>query len=349
MSWYKNLHKLQLDPTSHCNARCGACARNIYGGETRHDLELKHFDLELWKRIAIEDTKECYINHLSLNGNWGDALMHPDIIEIIEIWNTYHPESEMAIATNGSLRSTEFWKKLANVLRNTPRHSLEFSMDGMEDTHHIYRRKTSHSKLVDNIKTFVDAGGTANIYMTLFEHNKHQIKEVANLSKELGADGFYIRHSHRSKMKIIDGEERYDIEGYFPKIIKGSFTFPKNKKINSDARDSKIHIQNNEKIKPNTTSKCPWKQQHKVQIDPWGIIWPCCYVSKYGGGGSMTGFNMDEIFSPGNDNIINNVFEQNDVNKYTLKEILENKWFNTTVDNAIAKSEWNICNETCGI
>ena len=63
----------------------------------------------------------------------------------------------------------------------------------------------------------------------------------------------------------------------------------------------------------------------------------------------MTGYNMDEVFSPGNDNIINNAFEQNDLNNYTLKEILENKWFNTTVDNAIAKSEWNICNETCGI
>ena len=146
MSWYNSLHKLQIDPTSHCNARCGACARNIYGGETKHDLELKHFDLELWKRIATKDTKGWYINHLSLNGNWGDALMHPDIIEMIEIWNTHHSESEIAVATNGSLRSTEFWVKLAKVLRTTPQHNLAFSMDGMEDTHSIYRRRTSHSK-----------------------------------------------------------------------------------------------------------------------------------------------------------------------------------------------------------
>ena len=349
MSWYKSLHQLQIAPTSHCNARCGACTRNIFGGETKHNLELKHFDLDVWKRMATTDTKGWYINHLSLNGNWGDALMHPNIIEMIDTWTTHHPESAVDVATNGSLRSTEFWVQLAKVLRACPSHTLGFAMDGMEDTHHIYRRKTSHSKLVDNIKTFTNAGGTAIIYMTLFEHNKHQVEEVKQLAKELGADRFIVRHSHRSEIKIIDGDERYDIKGYYPKIEQAEFEFTENQKLNSDAKDSRIYVNTNKTIKTNTTSKCPWKQQGNVQIDPWGIIWPCCYISKYGGGGSMLNSNMTEVFAPGNDDTVTNALKQNDLNKYTLKEILENKWFNTTVDNAIANSEWNICSETCGV
>ena len=83
MNWYKQVHKLQIDLTSHCNARCGACIRNVNGNEIKPGLELKHFDLDVWKRITTEDTKGWYISHLSLNGNWGDAVMHPDLLEIV--------------------------------------------------------------------------------------------------------------------------------------------------------------------------------------------------------------------------------------------------------------------------
>ena len=52
MNWYRQIHKLQIDITSHCNARCGACIRNVDGGETRPGLPLTHFDVDVWKRMA---------------------------------------------------------------------------------------------------------------------------------------------------------------------------------------------------------------------------------------------------------------------------------------------------------
>ena len=76
MEWHKNVTSLQFDISSHCNARCGACVRNKDGGETESNLELAHFDFDLWKRIAYEDTKRWYIHRLNLNGNWGDPMMH---------------------------------------------------------------------------------------------------------------------------------------------------------------------------------------------------------------------------------------------------------------------------------
>ena len=174
-NWQRQVHKLQMDLTSHCNAACAACVRNLNGGPNKPGLELKHLDLDLFKRIAIEDTKGWYIRQLCWNGNWGDCMMHPDIIEMVEIWTKYHPESMICIATNGALRSTTFWSKLAVALRQSSHHKVDFAMDGMEDTHKLYRRKTSHSKLSENIKAFTDAGGNGIVYMTMFEHNKHQI------------------------------------------------------------------------------------------------------------------------------------------------------------------------------
>jgi len=355
MNWYKQVHKLQIDLTSHCNARCGACVRNVNGNEIKPGLELKHFDLDLWKRVTTEDTKGWYISHLSLNGNWGDAVMHPDLLEIVKIWTKHHPESMIAIATNGSLRDKKFWIELAKALRFASHHKIDFAMDGMEDTHHLYRRKTSHTKLTENIKSFTDAGGIVKILMTMFEHNKHQVEEVKELSRKLGAREFKARPSFTGEreLHIQDGKDDYKIKGYYPEIEQKTYRFPENEKISSDLKDGNIYMETNSRInesnKIHIESKCPWKQAGEIQIDPWGIVWPCCYISKFGGGGSMKDANMDKVFAPGNDNLINIAFNENNLNLYTLKEVLKNKWFNTTVDNAVENANWQICDSNCGI
>ena len=36
-NWSKNVTNLQVDITSHCNARCGACIRNKSGNEVKDE------------------------------------------------------------------------------------------------------------------------------------------------------------------------------------------------------------------------------------------------------------------------------------------------------------------------
>ena len=45
--WAKQVTNLQVDITSHCNARCGACIRNKNGDEVKDELTLEHFDMEV--------------------------------------------------------------------------------------------------------------------------------------------------------------------------------------------------------------------------------------------------------------------------------------------------------------
>ena len=90
MHWDQNLKKLQIDITSHCNAKCGGCARNYNGGSTVNGLVLQHFDLEIFKELSSDTAGS--IQQLSLNGNWGDPGMHPKLSDMMQIWVNDHPD-----------------------------------------------------------------------------------------------------------------------------------------------------------------------------------------------------------------------------------------------------------------
>jgi MoaA/NifB/PqqE/SkfB family radical SAM enzyme len=364
MNWYKQVHKLQVDMTSHCNARCGACIRNVGGGETRPGLELTHFDVDVWKRMATVDTKGWWIRQLALNGNWGDPMMHPHLVEMIEIWIEAHPETMISIATNGSMRSTKFWSDLAKILRKSAHHKVDFAVDGMEDTHHIYRRRTSFSKLKENIKSFCDARGNATVLMTMFEHNKHQIDDVTKLARELGARNFNARRSHSDHMYIDDGDEQYEIKGWYPtgngkhQIDNDApeiwTKFEENDHPMTDNRDDiYMHVNEifedlNRNYKP---SKCPWKDEGEIQIDPWGVVWPCCHISLYGGDKASEFMSIAKDFSEeaADIDLIGSSRKQNNLHNRSLADILRNDWYNDTLNNAIDNADYKICRNNCGI
>ena len=102
-------------------------------------------------------------------------------------------------------------------------------------------------------------------------------------------------------------------------------------------------------------SKCPWQDQGEVQLDPWGIVWPCCHISLFGGGASHSAscmknvINLDKELAPGYDDTIIEAMEENNLNNLTLKEILSNRWFNKMLNKAIDGAEWGVCRDNCGI
>ena len=68
---FETIKKIEIDCTSFCNAFCGACDRNVDGGETQLNLKLNHISLEDWRAfINIENLQN--INELIFNGNFGE-------------------------------------------------------------------------------------------------------------------------------------------------------------------------------------------------------------------------------------------------------------------------------------
>lgn len=345
MQWHRKVSKLQFDVTSHCNARCGACVRNQQGGETEPELALKHFDMDLWKRLCTKDTKGWYIGQLALNGNWGDPMMHPDLVEMVKIWVDNHPETFIDIHTNGSMRNEKFWADLAKELRQYHSHQVNFAVDGLKDTHHLYRRKTDFDKIIENIKIFNEAGGSSRIITTVFEHNKHQITELRHLAETLKCEAYVIRRSHADEMKIEDKDESYTIKS--SKDIKEneykfeSFYSKASDMINASQWIRVQDLWNDSKYLNDT--KCPWYKDGEVQIDPFGTVWPCCHVSLFG-----INLSKHTLSQNVDDSIIERRTE-NSLFKYTLQEILSDSWFNQYLDKVVKKGKWEVCRRTCGV
>ena len=334
LEWQDTVSNLQIDMTSHCNARCAGCVRQVNGTTTvKPELPLTNFSLDVWKRLATQDTRGWFIKELVLNGNWGDPMMHPNLVEMLDTWVEHHPETFLIIHTNGSMRSLDFWHKLGKTCRKFPNHMIMFAIDGLEDTHSIYRVRTKYNKILENIKSFTNAKGRAKVIMTAFEHNKHQIKQVEEVAKSLGCIEFEVRESHLPHT-VQDGVtiEETDIETYQVQFAEHNWPM-------SDARDAEIY---NEIQLPRFDTKCPWYNDRQVQIDPWMQVWPCCHVSHFGL--DHTKANLAEV-----DNSFLDARKTNGLINYTLSEILSNDWFSEVLPDAISDASWQTCRETCGV
>ena len=129
----------------------------------------------------------------------------------LEIINLLDPRPMLQFSTNGSHRSVNWWNTFKELLRRDDR--IEFAIDGLEDTNHIYRVNSNWQSIINGVITLRNR---ADIYLIwryiVFEHNYHQIQEAYELSKELGFDQFkLIRYANRTpndmKLKSITWDD----------------------------------------------------------------------------------------------------------------------------------------------
>ena len=87
MNWIEDTHYLQIDATSYCNAGCGTCARFVPETlEVQPYLKLEHFNMDVYRKLIEEDIKDLpNMKAVFFNGNWGDAVMHPDLMKCVEL------------------------------------------------------------------------------------------------------------------------------------------------------------------------------------------------------------------------------------------------------------------------
>lgn len=199
-----DISALHVELSSKCNAWCPGCPRNFNGYGLRPNVNPTN--LELIKLYSAFD-KLPNLTRVQLCGRFGDPLMHNDLFQVVEtiVSKKYH----LQIHTNGSLRNVEWWSNLGNLLKNHS-HQIWFGLDGLEDTHSLYRQATDFNKVIENASAFIKHGGHAIWQFIPFKHNEHQVKDCIKLAKKLGFKNFEIIEGVRnptSARNYITGEE----------------------------------------------------------------------------------------------------------------------------------------------
>ena len=255
------MKQIHVEASTYCNARCPLCPRSVYGYKVEGVYPEVHLQLDKFKECLAQFPEREYVY---FNGNLGDPMMNPNILEL-----ALATGCRTSITTNGSIGSKNTWQQLAknNI-------EVRFSIDGLEDTNHLYRQDVEWNKIMDRVKWFIDAGGIAEWKFIVFRHNMHQVEEARQLSKTLGFVSFDIVDHARNYGPALDREGNVT-HWILPHNEDKKPTPPYNVKAGVELyKKSSRNFQVEERV---YEISCNHEVYSEVYIDAQGRIGPCCY------------------------------------------------------------------------
>ena len=180
-------------------------------------------------------------------GDYGDPAAGKHTLEIYNHFRSLNPNITLGMNTNGGLRTTDWWCELSKIMSGEKDYVV-FSIDGLEDTNHIYRVNVNWNKVIENAQAFISAGGSAHWEMLVFEHNEHQVDQCQQLAKDLGFSWFRAKVSRRFDFIPITVDFLHPPKGWQdPHVTEGSI-------------------------------KCQALEENSLYISAQGKLFPCCYL-----------------------------------------------------------------------
>jgi MoaA/NifB/PqqE/SkfB family radical SAM enzyme len=331
------IRRIHVELTTRCNARCPMCMRNYRGFEFNSGYPDCELSLEQFKHILTPDVlamimqqDQEFTGHrgVNFNGNLGDFAMAKHAVEIVKY--LVEQQVPVSINTNGSLRTSEWWAQLA-----LPGVQVGFAIDGLADTHSIYRQDTDWHKIMNNARAFIAAGGHAVWRFIPFAHNQHQESQCRQLAQDMGFAKFEIIYDGRDSTPVYDRA--------------GNFSHHVGKPIDpvpplKDMLQSHVTwfdaqtVRSNKDVSP-LNLRCTHKMNREIYIAADGTVYPCCYL----------GFYPDTMKHPGNDQI-RPLMHQNNALEYDLEHCLV--WFDQVEQSwakeSVAAGRLYACVNSCG-
>lgn len=160
--------------TNRCNSRCIFCSRQL--------MEREEGDMSL---SCVEGIlKECSKHSAAIrHGGWGETLMHPRIVDIVELSKKYNVLT--TIFTNGILLAEENVRSFIKSGLD----ELRFSTTGMTESEHNYLRRGSNYikdfaekvRMVSNLKKEMKSKKPyLTIYKTVINYDETIVKDNIN-------------------------------------------------------------------------------------------------------------------------------------------------------------------------
>lgn len=330
---YQDIRDVHLEISSLCNASCPWCPRTFWGYPYNSGYPEVNLSLEQAKTVFRPDFL-TQLTSIRINGNFGDIVMNSAGPDIVDYFFSVNPKLKISISTNGSARDAKFWNRLAQTSA-----TVMFCLDGLEDTHHLYRQNTVWSTVIKNAQTFIDARGRAIWKMIEFAHNRHQIDACRKLSQQLGFAKFELVNDGRNTAPVFNkrGELTHVLGDY---TGEKSFEVLFHKKTIDQVLLEDIIV---DRV-PAKVISCETKKLKSIYISATGDVSPCCYTGFY-----PKTYGAGQYHAAANAQLIP-LIAKNNALTHSVEECIE--WFKA-VENSWKISDYKqgrlvICDDVCG-
>lgn len=276
-----DIRTVHLEVTQRCNASCPMCDRNVRGGEVN-----KHIKDNL-AELSLEDCMDIFspefikqLNVMYMCGNLGDPISAKDTLEIFKYFREHNPNIWLSMNTNAGAKTTEWWTELAGVIGR--KGAVIFSVDGLEDTNHLYRQGVKWEHVERNMRAFIDAGGRARWDYLIFEHSECDVERAEELAKEWGVEKFIKKKTGRFITTKSEAKETHQAQNR-----KGQETTvlakPKNAEYQNIALLKQAEIEKTYGSMMDYYNKakidCKVAGEGNIYITAEGLVLPCCWTA----------------------------------------------------------------------
>ena len=196
------LQELWVQVNDFCNLACAHCL--VSSGPSR-DQGLATASIQ----DAIDQAVELGAIRIFLTG--GEPFARPDILELCaHVVERHH--RELVVLTNGTLFKGDRLSRIVelaavNDVVTAPESALrvQISLDGSTaEVNDPIRGEGSFTRIVDGIRTAVDAGLAPTITATILGHNIDDLEGIVRLAADLGVRNLHLLWPHR-RGRVLDG------------------------------------------------------------------------------------------------------------------------------------------------
>jgi hopanoid biosynthesis associated radical SAM protein HpnH len=168
---------LMLEPTHRCNLNCAGCDRiRLYGKKQTDDLSL---------RQCIDAVKESKAPVVTITG--GEPMLYPELPRLVA--ELIRLKRHIYLCTNGLLADS-----FIEEFRPSPKLTLNFHLDGMEETHdRITNKPGTFKRAVETIKKAKQRGFRVSTNTSIYKNSDiGELENLFGILKSINIDGVLI-------------------------------------------------------------------------------------------------------------------------------------------------------------
>lgn len=306
---YKHhINDIHIEVTDRCNAECPVCPRSMAGGQEMPYVKNQELGLAYFKLLGYDFLSQ--INHWNFCGVKGDPASAQELFEILDYILECNPDTEIDIRTNGGARNEKFWVKVGNRFKGK-NCQVVWSVDGWENTNHIYRKNVKWSKLFANLNAYIKTGANSKWEFNKFAHNMEDLDTVKAFCKR---HNMLLDIREPFGFSVVSQTEQHGIDRRLNPLVSMIKTIPVYKKKDDtlsvldytikphgtsddniiDDWDSKFQEHDINDWKPGVYDLNDFKQYkgtqqnieckattntQEIYIDSSGIVYPCCFIA----------------------------------------------------------------------